>query len=379
MDVITTGDLKRLSQVRGGHCVTIYMPTHHAAPENQQDPLTLKELLREAERGLVARGLRSGEVESTLAPAVSLLTDGMFWRPQPGSLALFMCQGTLRRYRLPAEFEPRAQVGDRYYLKPLFGVVDRGERFYVLALSQNGIRLLQGDRTTLTDVTPPQMPTDLKDALNNDDFEEGLQFHTGTPARGGRRAAIFHGGGANTGLDTRYLSEFCKRIAAVVRHAVKDREAPLVVAAVEDLFTRYRDVDDFHAVAQEGVLGSPDALGATELHRRAWEIAVRELSRAEQARRIGLAELVGTARTTRRVDEIVRAATEGRVHALFLDLDTAVWGSYDPEAATVETHEERMPGDDDLTDLAAVETLLAGGVLMEATPSTSPLAAILRY
>jgi len=60
-----------------------------------------------------------------------------------------------------------------------------------------------------------------------------------------------------------------------------------------------------------------------------------------------------------------------------------VWGGFDPEKDKVYVHETPEPGDEDLLDLTAIQTLINGGtvyaVLPEEIPDRALLAAIMRY
>ncbi len=58
MDTFSNSDLRRLTTAQQGPCVSIFMPTHAAGRDGQQDVLRLKNLLTQAERGLVEQGLR---------------------------------------------------------------------------------------------------------------------------------------------------------------------------------------------------------------------------------------------------------------------------------------------------------------------------------
>ena len=73
MDLITWDDLKALTGRYPGWCVSILMPTHRAGQETQQDPIRLKNLVREVEERLKAKGLRSPEIAGLLEPAQLLL------------------------------------------------------------------------------------------------------------------------------------------------------------------------------------------------------------------------------------------------------------------------------------------------------------------
>ncbi len=59
------------------------------------------------------------------------------------------------------------------------------------------------------------------------------------------------------------------------------------------------------------------------------------------------------------------------------------WGMFDSGMPSVDLHQERMPGDEDLFDFASVYTLLNGGTVYavkpEEVPGSSLIAAIFRY
>jgi hypothetical protein len=58
-------------------------------------------------------------------------------------------------------------------------------------------------------------------------------------------------------------------------------------------------------------------------------------------------------------------------------------GSFNPETSTIDLHPEAQPGDEDLLNAAAIQTLLNGGTVYavepEKVPDEAPLAAVFRY
>jgi hypothetical protein len=60
-----------------------------------------------------------------------------------------------------------------------------------------------------------------------------------------------------------------------------------------------------------------------------------------------------------------------------------VWGGFDPGNDKVNVHEPPEPGDEDLLDLAVIQTLINRGavyaVMPEEVPGQAILAAVLRY
>jgi hypothetical protein len=81
--------------------------------------------------------------------------------------------------------------------------------------------------------------------------------------------------------------------------------------------------------------------------------------------------------------EIVPAAFQGRVDALFVAVGTQRWGSYDPDRNKVVMKDEPTNGAEDLLDFAAVQTLANGGTVYavspEEVPGEKPVAAVFRY
>ena len=104
-------------------------------------------------------------------------------------------------------------------------------------------------------------------------------------------------------------------------------------------------------------------------------------ARAEQAARDAF--LAGRATTLDLVESSVIAAARGRVSSIFVPADHSIWGRFDPDAGLQAEHDERQPGDHDLTDVAAAETLRRGGdayvVPAREIPRGGTVAATLRW
>ena len=91
----------------------------------------------------------------------------------------------------------------------------------------------------------------------------------------------------------------------------------------------------------------------------------------------------GDVRAATSIEDVVRAAYQGRVDTLLLAEGEAVWGRYHEEADEVATGQEFAETREDLLNAIAARTLRQGGtvyVLPEKDiPEDAPAAAILRY
>jgi hypothetical protein len=162
VDVLSRNDLEMLVQHPRSPCVSLYMPTHRSGPETQQDPIRLKNLIRQAEQRLVGTGMRRRDASEILQPARRLLEDEAFWRHQSAGLALFLRTEWFRWYRLPLTFEELVVVSDRFHVSPVLPLLTGDGRFFVLALSENEARLLAGTRFNVQVVNVPGLPAGVR-------------------------------------------------------------------------------------------------------------------------------------------------------------------------------------------------------------------------
>ncbi len=383
MDMLTLQELKDLFVRDAGWCVSLYMPTHRRGPETEQDPIRFRNLLREAKERLLAKGLRSPDVDEMLEPAEGLSVAPGFWRHQSGGLAVFLTSEEFQRYRLPLPFEELVVISKRFHLKPLLPFFASDGHFYILALSQNQVRLLEGTRHTVDEVDVESMPKSLAEALQYERFEKELQFHTGTTsAGGGARSAMYHGSDLGDEDKGRILRWFHK-IDDELPNVLAGGKSPLVLAGVEYLFPLYEEASSYPHLLKEGIAGNPEELTPQQLHAEAWPLVQPTFLEAREEATAQYSQLADTERASADVQETVLAAHHGRVDVLFVALGVQVWGSFDQRTDTVDVHEEPEPGDDDLLDLAAVESVLKGGTVYavepEQVPDQAPLAAVFRY
>lgn len=384
MTLMLTDELKDLLRHKG-ICVSIYMPTHERGSETQQDSIRLKNLLRKAEEQLSGGEMRAASVKELLEPAHKLLQDTHFWNHQKCGLALFLSEGISRQICFPESFDELVVVTERFHMKPLMPLLNGDGRFFILAASKNELRLLEGTRDSVRVIDLEDVPKNLADALKYENPEKQLQFRTqGPQGRGGRSAAFHgHGGGTDDSEQKKGILRYFRQVDTGVREFLKGQHAPLVFAGVDYLLPLYKDANSYPDLMDEGIPGNPDDLSATQLHERAWDLVRHHFDKEQQDAAEQFNSWLGKGRTADNVDEALVAAHHGRVDILFVPLGRRAWGSFDEETERVSINEERVPGDEDLLDRAALETILNGGTVYavkeEAMPSGLPVAAILRY
>jgi hypothetical protein len=386
MDILKQADLKQLLGTSGENCLSLYMPTHRAGQDQQQDPIRFKNLLAEAGRRLIENGLRKTDARGFLRPAEELLADGYFWQHQGDGLAVFLSEGFSLNYRVPGDFKELVVLGKVFHIKPLLPLLSEDGQFYLLTLSRNEVRLFMGTRETIDEVALKDVPRNLESALWMDEPERYEGFHTGTRSPGGvgERPAMFHGQNPQD-QEKKNILRYFHMVDQGLTSLLEDQSIPMVLAGVEFLLPIYHQANTYQNLLDEGILGNAEEADLRDLHQKAWEIVAplfkqaHELAvqRFEQYRgeRNGLA--IGDLRAG------VKAAGLGQVETLFVPLGIEHWGRYDPQTQRVVMEASPGPENEELFDLAARHTLLNSGevyaVPAEELPGSGDLAAILRY
>jgi hypothetical protein len=388
MDILNRAELEQLMRKEQQWCVSIYLPTHRTGTDAQQDPLRLRNLLRGAKNRLSDQGVGRRDVHKMLEPASKLLQEPYFWQHQSDGLAVFLSTNGVRRYRLPLNFEELVVVDDHFHITPLLPLFTGDGQFYILALSQNKIRLLNGTRDSVSEVDIGQVGGSLAEAIPSADHQMSLQLHTSGTTGGmmGSGSVTFHGqaGGSDESAKNELLRYF-RLVSDGLTEFLQEDRRPLVLAGVEYLLPIYKEANRYPNLIDLVIKGNPDLLSADELHKSAWDILGPLFQAAQEEAVAQYQQLAGqaSARVADKLEKILPAAYNGQVETLFIATGMQQWGSFDPVTNEIKLHDQMESGDEHLLDLVAVQTYLKGGIVyvMEAekVPAGTNVSAVLRY
>ncbi len=386
--------------------VSIFLPTDHLGIRTDADRIRLRNLIKDAHDRLVADGERAGDIDALLAGAIQVAADGSLWGGGPNGVAIFSDAEGTETFWLDADPPEVMVVGDRFYLRPLYGAMADDTRVWALAIDSNKTRLFRLDRTDIEEVPLPEgTPVSMAEDMQYDQGDESLQYHTvpGATPEGvspGSNAAMFHGHGGSKDVDKMQRQRFMQELSrGVVKGIGAESADPLVLLGVDYLVQDFREVSAYSHVAKEQVLGATDYLSPADVHRA---VLVAIGPRLEAKRAVDLEEYQEFAASMRASDdpaEIVAAAASGRVKTLLMDDSAGPWGWFDRttfetthlceleprylrDTAETPTDPDLFDCGWDLVDLAAAETLKHGGKVRAYRGELSPIkgaAAVFRY
>ena len=317
METLALDQIKGLAEQTQSPSISIFLPTHRAGEDTQQDPIRFKTLLREAELRLLDKGMGPREVSALLQPAQALLDEAYFWQHQREGLAVFIAPDDFHYYHLPFRVEELLVIARSYYATPVLPLFTNNGHYYILAISQNEVRLFEGTRYSVGQIDLPDgTPESLDEALKSDDPEKQLQFHSGTSqgtSQGGVRSSMFHGQGPGDEEQEDTIERYLNLVDAALKEIFREKQEPLILAGVDYLLPIYHKVSEYANIMKEGITGSHEHLRPEELQEQAWPIVEPYFRQEMETVVEQYRQLAATGKATDSIEEIVTAAFYGRV------------------------------------------------------------------
>ncbi|MDZ7640311.1 MAG: hypothetical protein U5J83_18990 [Bryobacterales bacterium] len=374
-------DISLLLENRKGPCISLYQPTHRHYPGNAQDPIRFKNLLRTVEEALGREGSAKSSLE-LMQPLRELADNDRFWNHTTEGLTILCAPGFFKMFQLQRPVPELAIVSDSFHIKPLLRILQTKDRYQVLSLSRQKIRLFEGNRDALDEVELGEgMPATITEALGAELTDSHLTVASYGGIGPGAQKVHAHGSRKEEReVDTeRFMREVDRAIA---EHYSKPSGLPLMLAAPPDLQSVFRELSHNPRLLPQGIDLDANALDNDELKEAAWKVmepeyqtqieSVKEQFGASQAKGMGVS----------RLSEIASAAVQGRVATLMVEAERRVPGQLDRHTGSIaRANGEPQNVDDLLDDLAELVLKMGGAVLSLSAaeiPSESGAAAILR-
>ncbi|CDZ94166.1 MULTISPECIES: hypothetical protein [Pseudomonadaceae] len=383
-------DSKTLNQLlsqREAPCLSLYQPTHRSFPERQQDPIRFRHLVRQLEESLKQQGWAE-HAEALLRPFQELLNNAEFWNHNLDGLAVFGCAGYFQFFRLQRRVPEFAVANDRMHVKPLVRIAQSADRYQILCLSRDSVRLLGGNRDALDEITLHEnVPRTLAEALGSELTEKSQSGFAQGFSRASERGDPMQneaGGAGKQAEIERDRDRFFREVdRTILEYHSRPSGLPLILAALPEHQSHFRRISHNECLLPEGIEVGQGALTLNELREDSWLVMQpRYLKRLE-----GLLNQFGTSHgkglASDQLEDIGQAATEGRVATLLVEAERQIPGYVDKAEGKATPAADDAATTPDLLDELTIWTLEQGGEVIvvptERMPTQSGAAAIYRY
>ncbi len=345
--MIDAGVLKALL-APGEPALSVYFPVDPAQADMRDPASRLRALVARAEQALIEHGVGEESASETVGTLIEI-ADGMdLEHHRDLGFAYFASPRTSHVVTLPALLAEAVVVAEGFHIKPLLPLAARNLRFNVLALSAGDARLYAATPYDWNELALDILPG----ALDGEFGEDGGHAVT---ASGAADAA----GDPHNAM----LMEDMRRVAHAVRHALSGDTAPLLLAAEPHIAGHFRKVAKLPTLFHEALILNPFAFDPRQLHAKATAVLGPLLDAEPEAVLEQVRARLGSAEPTVgiRLEEILARAREGRVEALIVAEDQALYSRPSGAGGKMEPHFHQADAEPDLLNEAVLEALRHGG------------------
>jgi len=362
-------DIQELQAIREYPSVSILLPVYSESADNrQQTPIRVKNLLREAENRLLKEF--SKRDIAPLQSRLGELAEEIDYERGASGLALFANANFARLFYLPFAVAERVAVNHTFATRDVVIAYHRSPRYRVLSLTEKSAHLYEGVRDQLQEVERGGFPVTRA--------VEGVK----TEWTGGF-------GVEQTSLHDAEEREYCNRVEHALESVADHDPLPLALAGVErtvayfDEVTQHKGQGKFTIVAR--LTGNWENLPPHELEEKIWPLVQQGLKAGLDRVRQRAEDAIGAGRLATGLQEVWRAAREGRVDTVLVEDDYHQPARAQESGLHLVSEDEQAAPDvlDDAVD-ETIETVLnaSGDVFFFESGQLAQydrIAAILRY
>lgn len=329
---------KVFDQIKGYNqypCVTIILPTHRTAPDNKQDEILLKNLISKVNNRL-SEEFNKRDL-SALQQNLDKISEIEMNHNKEG-LVIFVSEEIFTYAQLMFTPEERVVIDDTFATRELVRESLKSENYYVLTLGRDKVRLFEGFKENMTEVTDDNFPVENISLSNMNAAER---------AAGSKEDDM--------------IEEFFNRVDKTFQEYYKDNPADVILAGIDRNTAYYRNISDRPKMIVGSININGDSPKAHELAADAWPVMKEVLAERQEKAISILDQAVSEQKFESDLNMIWKAIQEGRGDTFY-----AEEGYYQPAIIKNETlhitDDSTAKGvKDDIIDEISEQTIHFGG------------------
>lgn len=292
-------DVKFLQSIQSYPSVSILLTTHRSAPENQQDPIRVKNLTNDAKERLQV-DFSERELTSVLAQ-LDQAVESIDYSHTLDGLAIFANQELYRVYYQAFSFEDRVVVDETFATRDLVFALNRTPRYWVLAMSENSTNLFAGVLDNLDEVGTSESPLTNTESGDSIKLPDSQEMNTS----------------ANRGDDLHH--QYLHKADAVLTTLMATDPLPLVLVGIDRYFSLFNEVSAHKDAVIATLSGNHDKTSPHDLGKLIYPIIQDALTEQRKAALERLENAIGAQLCASGMEEAWRMAQEGRGDLLLIE------------------------------------------------------------
>ena len=284
--------LRKAQEVRAEGCVTITMNTHRTRPDNMQDPILLKDLIKTAETRLMND--HEPKMAKAIVAKLNAMADGIDHEHNKDSLVLFASTEFADHVKLPVSVVDRVTVDDTFVTRDLLRAQHEETEYYVLWLNRNQARLIHASKGKVEGEIRGEFP--MKNSVAYTDAAKEVMD---------RKFAVL-------------VEEYLNRVDKALLKVINEHPLPVVLATDSRNVDHYNRIADKKEFLKTNFNPSHDDLTPHHLVEEAWKAYAPVVKAHYDSRTNILENAISAGRLVTDYNDIWRALQEGKGGTIFV-------------------------------------------------------------
>lgn len=293
-------DLHTIQGVSGYPELTITLPTHRTSPDNRQDRIRVRNLVKQASDRLAGE-FNKREIAPLLEHLEAIVAQINYHHTLDG-LAIFVNQDFAAKFYLPFALPERVVIAENFLTRDLVFAMNRTPRYWVLVLTEKPARLFEGAHATLVEVQEGGFPM----------LHEGPGGETALPGGFGINKSAYR--------DERHR-QFFRAVDNALKPFMAEDPLPLVVVGVDRYQSFFNEVTAHKDFILATLQGSHAKTSASRLAQLVWPLVESGLAEQRQKYLAELDKATGEKKVVSTIGEVWRLANQGRGSLLLVEED----------------------------------------------------------
>lgn len=331
--------LNAFKNVNSEICITIILNTHRTRPDNNQDPILLKNLIREVEERLLADYSKR---------QVQVILDNLYKLQEEidhsfnlESLILFVNEDIAEYVRLPLMVENRVVIDNTFATRDISRSLQMESNYFILVLSRQESRLIEAFNDKV--VREVELPDEIRD---NELFSLSKADNTVASKERDLHAEYFN------------------RVDKELNRIRNDEPLPVIICTEESNFHEYLKIaDEKDSIYDQYVNQNHMNDTAHSIVSESWKIVKEYVEKGIKDREAELKRAVSSGYFLSDSNDIWQAIQQGRIQTIFIEQGNFQPAKWENDQIVYVSEEERKNKDivDDIYDELIEENRKQGG------------------
>jgi len=306
--MITKQEIKKLQEHQGYPCLSLFIQTHKTMPERLQDPIKVKDMIKEATEKLFSEFEKDQVLD--LVQALDNLSAKIDYTKSLDGLALFVAHDFAQSYVLPFVVHPKIVIDKIFATKELIRGMISEIPYWVLSISQKPTRLFKGQGNHLLEVEDdPELVQNM----------QGFPFSLNYDVTSDREKNAYGVGDLDASYLTHQLDQFMHQLDDLLSTKLAHEHLPIVIMGTQKNRAAFEKITKFKKDIISQIEGDYTHLAPHDIEKIVNKEMIDYFAQEEAKTVAHLTEALGTEHCVMGIKDVWRQARNGKVRTLIIE------------------------------------------------------------